>query len=395
MRWPRWTALIAAGALCIPVLVAGQEEGEGAGEEAVAEEADTGEEAAPAEEAVPAEAEATGEGTSVDLGKAPTEYTVQDGDTLWDLCKRFLNNPWYWPKIWSYNPEIENPHWIYPGNRVRFYPGAGALPAEVEPAEAPTEVAETDDADLDEPETVDEVDLFESPADLPSKLGAAGEELAPRRRSFVTRKEMEKAGVIEGSAEEQQMLTVFQKAYLKLSSSAQPGQQFELFRVAREVRHPVTGSNMGYLTEVLGVATVERIDGKIGTAVIEAAYDPILRGDMAGPLSRDYNPRITEVANSKKIKGYIIDHVFEASAMSGEYYYVFVDQGSKAGVVPGNTFHVLRAGDGVTGRTEDFPDEVIGKLLVIDVRDEVSTAVVTKSTRELFAGDRIEMRTGG
>ncbi|MFH1809864.1 MAG: LysM peptidoglycan-binding domain-containing protein [Pseudomonadota bacterium] len=390
MRWPRWTALVAAGLLWIPVLGLSQEgDEEGTG--------DAIEEAAPADDAAPAEGEATTEGTSVDLGQAPTEYTVQQGDTLWDLCKRFLNNPWYWPKIWSYNPEIENPHWIYPGNRVRFYPGAGALPGEIEPGTEPTEVADEggDDIDLDTPDTVDEVELFEAPADLPSKLGAAGQQVVPRRRSFVTREELKSSGEIEGSFAEQEMLTLFQRVYIRMSSSAQPGQQYELFRVSREVRHPITGSNLGYVTEVLGAASVEKIDGKISTAVITAAYDPIVRGDKAGPVSADFNPRINEVANTKKLKGYIVDNVLEFSQISGEYYFVFVDQGSKAGVVAGNTFTVLRAGDGLTGRVEDYPDEIIGRLLVVDVRDDVSTAVVLKSNREMYPGDRIEMRTDG
>src|SRR5262245_30348463 len=49
-------------------------------------------------------------------------HAVQSGDTLWDLCSKYLNSPWYWPKIWSYNPQITNPHWIFPGNELRFYP---------------------------------------------------------------------------------------------------------------------------------------------------------------------------------------------------------------------------------------------------------------------------------
>jgi nucleoid-associated protein YgaU len=48
---------------------------------------------------------------------APGEvHTVVKGDTLWDLSQNYLGSPWYWPKVWSYNPEIANPHWIYPGN---------------------------------------------------------------------------------------------------------------------------------------------------------------------------------------------------------------------------------------------------------------------------------------
>jgi hypothetical protein len=50
----------------------------------------------------------------------PNEVIVTRGDTLWDISGRFLQHPWEWPKLWRANPQIRNPHLIFPGDRLRL-----------------------------------------------------------------------------------------------------------------------------------------------------------------------------------------------------------------------------------------------------------------------------------
>ena len=53
-------------------------------------------------------------------------YTIQKGDTLWDLSKHFNDSPWLWPELWEGNDQITNPHWIFPGERIRLYKKSGS-----------------------------------------------------------------------------------------------------------------------------------------------------------------------------------------------------------------------------------------------------------------------------
>lgn len=151
---------------------------------------------------------------------ANSRHTVEKGDTLWDLSQRFLGSPWYWPKVWSYNPEIANPHWIHPGNLVRFYQGGEDVPTQVEVGQ---EVADVDEGGLvgDDDRVVIDGPIGYKPRPTQT-LALPG---------FVTPAEVEGAGRIVGSFAEVVMLSFPDVLYVRFDKQrAKVGETYVVFR---------------------------------------------------------------------------------------------------------------------------------------------------------------------
>jgi hypothetical protein len=343
----------------------------------------------------------------------PDTYTVKPGDTLWDLSGRFLNNPWYWPKVWSYNPEITNPHWIYPGNVVRFFPSAEEAPTRVEPVtpvaaaeeeqvSAPRELEEISKGRIDRPEQLGDDDAVAVVG--PYKVGQVPSRPAPiRRDTFMTRMQLEEAGRIVGAFEEKLILTHLDKIYARFKDpgAVRAGQTYAIYRSEGPIHHPKTGEAVGYKTLILGQAKVTRLDEKAVTLVITGAYDAIDRGDYLGPWSEKLVKAIQVRPNQASVDGYIVAVTPSVLTSVGEANVVYLDRGQADGVEEGNTFKVLRSGD----RSKEPPDrpiydarlplEVVGTLVVFDVKERNSSAFVARSLFELYVGDRVEMRPAG
>jgi hypothetical protein len=350
----------------------------------------------------------------------PDTYTIRPGDTLWDLSGRFLNNPWYWPKIWSYNPEITNPHWIYPGNLLRFYPSAEEGPARVEPllpvadaggAEeveavegdedfaAPRELEDFSRADMGEPPSAEEQDAVAVSG--PYKIGhVSGRATMARRETFVTPRELAESGAITAAFEEKLLLATLDKAYAHFADGAgvKPGETYVVYRTSGPVYHPVTRELLGYQSVVLGAARVVAVDERAASLVIVQANDVIERGAMLGPWTDKFFRRVEPTPNGQALQGLIVAGQQSVLTQFGEQQVVFVDRGEADGVKEGNVFTVVRSGD-LYGKPPDrpvwdesLPKEDIGQLLVVDVKERASTALVTGSVKELFVGDRVEMR---
>lgn len=347
----------------------------------------------------------------------PDAYTIRPGDTLWDLSGRFLNNPWYWPKVWAFNPEITNPHWIEPGNVLRFYPSAEEAPVRVdsappglavseepdEPAlEPPRELEDFSRADMGTPQPLDEAE--EVAVAGPYKVGfVAPRTVVARRDAFVTPREVEASGSLVAAFEEKLLLSTEDRAYARFQKAAEvvPGETYVVYRTERKITHPVTHEVLGWQSKILGTARAVKVDQKAVTVLIGATYEPIERGDLLGPWTDRYLRPVAQRPNTRELAGHIVAAKVDILTMLGEQHVVFVDKGKADGVEEGNVFRVVRSGDlydlelGVIPADASLPSEVIGDLMVIDVKETVCTALVTRSLRELAVGDRVEMRAAG
>jgi hypothetical protein len=319
-------------------------------------------------------------------GQAPRTYTVVKGDTLWDISQRFLGSPWYWPQVWSYNPEIANPHWIYPGNVIRFMAPDATGPAQIlDPDEGLAAMPIGDG-------------LVTATGDLSYRVPTS---VRIVDQGFISREELEDVGHIAAAFEEKMLMTRFDRVYVDFpDGTPEIGQRYVVFRTGREVVHPETGEVYGYHTVIVGEVTViEAEHGVLATAVVGDTLDAVERGDRLMPWTDAFTRTVVRRENQVETEGIVIASLIPRMRTLGQSQYVFLDRGRADGVEIGNTFDVLRRGDPLDKYVgaideERLPWETVGTVLVVETRDQTSVALVVRSLREIEKGERVVMRVG-
>jgi hypothetical protein len=130
--------------------------------------------------------------------EAPEDYVIEDGDTLIDICDQLLDEAGYWPKLWALNPEIKNPHFIFPLMRLRFYPGDDENPPYLQVV-AEEDTVPIDKADLEETQLVAErVDRVEKSDKPETIVVGTGETHWPHRDLPASRGQHHLSGVRAG-----------------------------------------------------------------------------------------------------------------------------------------------------------------------------------------------------
>ncbi len=317
-------------------------------------------------------------------GQIPELHVVQKGDTLWSLCSKYFNDPWRWPRLWAANPVITNPHWIFPGDVIRLGVGGAS-------AVAPTPSA---------PPTPPHLGLTSV-----NRIGSLnGNAVLLRELGFIEAKDLDQAATITGSREEKILLSTADQAYLRYPErmKLRAGDRYSVFTT--DTDHPVvdttTGKTYGYLVRLQGDIVVNQIaENDVARGTLVDTVVPIERGARVSPFVHQFK-RIEPRPSDVNLEARVIA-TFAPNMLLGAGNFVVLNRGRRDGVQVGNRTFVIRRGDGYRGRLEswevhdpDSPKEVVGEILVVDVRDDASVAWIARSTKELRVGELTEMRRG-
>ncbi|MFW6067642.1 MAG: LysM peptidoglycan-binding domain-containing protein [Myxococcota bacterium] len=318
----------------------------------------------------------------------PDAHTVRRGDTLWDITGHYFGNPWEWPRVWSYNPEITNPHWIYPDDRILLRSGA-----DEDGAREPLPDGDADGIDI--------------------------QVVQPRRQQtimlddqgYIERDALQQAGTIVGSPEEHMLLSTFDEVYVRFEngSDVRPGQHFTVFREIDPDER--LEEETGTLVRIFGGLRVRTYDPEEGLAraVITEALDPIERGYRVADVPRRFR-MVPPLPNRQGLVAQVVATLRPRSLLADQQV-IFVDAGAEEGVMLGNRFFIMQRGDQwrdsltVSERKmgaqvpsseapDEYPLEVVAEGRVVDVQHHSAALIVTRSLNEVSLGDRAEMRKG-
>jgi len=323
----------------------------------------------------------------------PQQHVVVKGDTLWDISARFLEDPWMWPEIWQNNPEIKNPHLIYPGDVIRLVFVDGK-PKIVVDRSAPKA------APPSEPSGLPTLKL--SPRAIASKLASAIPTIPPdainqflKHPRILSEKELDSAAYVVSSDDGHLMSGTNDTVYARgLQNTSEP--RFKIVRPGAVYRDPHHSKVLGH--EVLEIADATLVaSGDPSTLKVANSTREILVGDLVLPVIDETNLNRSFVPHAprKPVNADLIA-VLDGVSRIGQYHTVVLDKGMQDNLEVGNVLAVYQTGAVVRdrigswmGSKVELPDERAGTIMVVRLFDRVSYALVMESTRPIRVYDRV------
>jgi hypothetical protein len=308
----------------------------------------------------------------------PDRHVVVKGDTLWDISAMFLRDPWLWPEVWYVNPQVENPHLIYPGDILTLVYVDGKPQLRMSRG-YPT---------VDMSPQIRVESLENAIPTIPLDI----------IRPFLTRaivvdaEELDKAPYVVSSAGEHVITGVSDRVYARGIKDKNES-VFDIYRPGGPYIDPDTDELLGYEALYVGTGPVEQY-GDPATVFLAETTREIRVGDRLYPA--DASTPVTHFqphAPDTDLEARIIS-VVDGVTQIGQFNVVAIDLGTREGMEIGHVFRIFKEGalikDTVSGKRSDtvkLPDEDAGLIMVFRTFDKVSFGLVMKATSAIHIND--------
>lgn len=320
-----------------------------------------------------------------DAQQAPAKWTtieeggvryhiVVRGDTLWDISEHYYGNPFNWPKLWQWNPQILNPHWIYPGNKIRLtpFPVIKVEEEKVIPAPPP-------------PLPPPPAPVVEAPPPPEKYYLATG-----NYGSFISPEPVHPAGYIQRGVHQKPFLGDREMAYLTQETGIglQSSSSVYAYEQSEPIYHPLSRKFMGYMVKLLGRIAIRDFREGFYEGIIEETYQEI---PTQTPVAGYHIPsaKIKIIEKVPFVEGTIVATANRKLELSMNDV-VFLDRGSANGLEPGHVLSIILSGDTIQkfpkGPQAQLPSRNIGKLIIVGSMEKTSTAVILESDEPIHVG---------
>ena len=316
---------------------------------------------------------------------APMNYTVKRGDTLWDIAAVFLKDPWFWPEIWQINPQVENPHLIYPGDVLSLAYGAGG--------DAHVSISQYSGARLQPRLRSEQLD---GPVDTVPFSAIAAFLTKP---SVLTKEEALRAPHILGFRDHHMVGGTGHEIYVKdLNGSL--NQRYTVMHIGEPIIDPESNDLVGYQASYIATAVVNN-PGTVSKAILTEGAREALEGDRLILQEGDVPLTFTPHAPKSNINGEIIA-VADNAEQIGQFQVVVINRGKNHDLSPGAVLAIDQKGEIVHdkhgkapwekdpyGEMVQLPYERAGTMIIFKVFDRVSYGLVIGARGPMQVADRV------
>ena len=334
----------------------------------------------------------------------PQQYIVKKGDTLWDITAKFLQDPWYWPEIWQRNPQVANPHLIYPGDILTLIYVNGKPQIQVNKADEVirTETAKKSDAGLNVVKLSPNIHRQSLDEAIPIIPNDAIRQFITRPR-VVTKDEWDQAPYIVGSDDAHLILGANNKIYVR-GELDKERVRYSVFRKGNELRDPENDDLLGYEIIYAGDARINSFGspsaGELITTNREVLIGDRLMSVDKSSIDRVYYPRLPKT----DVSGQVIS-LFDAISSIAKYQVGVINIGTEHGLEVGHILATYQKGELARDRflstkkvargeehklMVQLPDERSGLMMIFKTFDQVSYGLILESTRVIRKYDTVK-----